>query len=382
MATIGKKHGHSRAGGNLSSHKSTLPLGQLFVFGFDGLKPCPTTIRLLSEMEACGVTLFKRNIESLEQVVALNGELTQLGSGHPTLITVDQEGGRVARLRGILTDVPPMRTIGNLSVDSSDVPYRIGAMMGRELGALGFHLDFAPDLDVDHCKADAIIGDRSFSQYPEHVGSCGSQFIKGLQGAGVAACGKHFPGHGGTEVDSHHCLPVLDADKKALMHRAILPFKEAIAANVASIMTGHIMLPNLDPDYPATVSPTILTQILRNKLGFEGVIFSDDCNMRALTDKYELKELIELGIHAGIDIFLICEYPERTIQAIEIVQELLAAGKIKEKQVTDALNRIHGLKKRYIGEAQPPELDFARMVVKSKPHQKLMQELGFPVIPA
>lgn len=362
--------------------RSTLPLGQLFVFGFDGLNPCDDTIRLLSQMDAGGVTLFARNIQSLEQVVDLNSQLTKLGSAkYPTLLTVDQEGGRVARLKGICTDLPPMRTIGDLSIDSSDIPYRIGAMMGRELGALGFNMDFAPDLDVDHCRADAIIGDRSFSQYPEHVAACGAQFIRGMQGAGMAACGKHFPGHGGTEVDSHLQMPYLDLTKKELMTRSIAPFQNAVNADVAGIMTAHITLPQVDPDFPATLSPTLIQKLLRKKLGYQGVVFSDDLKMHALADRYELREMIELGIHAGIDVFLICEDPKLSIQAIEIVDEGLASGSIKEKQVTDALHRIHKLKSKYIGEAEAPNLDFAKMVIRSKPHQKLMGELGVSLIP-
>lgn len=351
---------------------TSLPIEQLFVFGFDGLRPCKLTKELLAK-NACGVTLFAKNIESLEQVVELNSELIDCGSREfPAFISVDQEGGRVARLRDICTNLPPMRTLGLEAVDNTDLLYRVGAMVARELTALGFHMDFAPCVDIDHCHDKAIIGDRSFSQYAEVVANSAEQFIAGMQDAGLAACAKHFPGHGGTIVDSHFDLPQLSRNKKSLVQHELVPFKKAIEGHVAGIMTAHIMLSQIDDTYPSTMSKTILTGLLRKHLGYQGTVFSDDLNMKAIADRYDLKEIIQHGIHAGIDIFLICAHPEKTMEAIDLTKSLLSEGKISEKQVTDALKRIKSLKDKYIGTPSVPNKEDAKQIVRCKPHLELV----------
>lgn len=308
---------------------SDLPLGQLFMFGFDGLFLPQRARDLLEKDQAFGVTLFKRNIESREQVYALNRSI-------PGLISVDQEGGRVARLKGICSDIPPMREIGQAARLNPGLPHEIGLKMGRELKELGFHLDFAPVLDVDTNPKNPIIGDRSFSRDPEEVARFGAKFIQGMQSTGILACAKHFPGHGDTEVDSHLDLPVVSRGE-------LVPFQAAIQAGVACIMTAHIVVKALDPKVPATLSHAILTDLLRKKMGYEGVIISDDLEMHAVADRYSIRELVRLGLIAGVDLFLICRDLDKTRQAMDAAHDLVDRGEVPKARIIDALSRIQRL---------------------------------------
>lgn len=350
-----------------------MDVGQLFLLGFAGHSVPDVTRSLLQEERAGGVILFSRNVHDLEQVVALNSELCALGSDdQPTLISVDQEGGRVARLRGICTEVPAMRALGALSEEEPDLPYRVAAMMARELSVLGFHLDFAPVMDVDTNPDNPVIGERSFGSHAQQVAQAGAQFIRGLQQAGVAASAKHFPGHGDTEEDSHRTLPSVSHPADRLARVELPPFQAAIDVGVATIMTAHVRVPALDPDLPATLSPALLTGVLRGRLGFEGVVVSDDLEMAAVAAHWSIEELVRLGLLAGVDLFLICHDPEKQAKAIDAVRRLVASGEVPRARVEDALSRVRALKARFVGAPAPPSLQEARAVVGCHPHRALM----------
>jgi beta-N-acetylhexosaminidase len=355
-----------------------LPLGQLFVFGFDGPTPTPQAERLLVEQGAGGVILFRRNIEDLEQVVALNTRLFEIGKrcSHPLLVSVDQEGGRVARLRGICTDVPSMRTVGLAAKEDPDVPYRLGAMMARELSALGFHWDFAPVVDVDTNPQNPVIGERSFAVGTADVARIGRRFIEGMQGAGVAACAKHFPGHGDTDTDSHTALPTLPHSLARLREVELPPFAAAVEAGVASVMTAHVLFPALDADEPATLSPTILQRLLRDELGYGGVCVSDDLEMAAVANRYEVEELVRRGLLAGCDLFLICHDHDKVARAIEAAHKLVESGAVPVVRVQEALARVAALKERYVGAPAAPVLDDAQALVRCGAHTALADSLA------
>lgn len=356
---------------------SDLPLGQLFVVGFDGASVPVETRELITQERASGAILFKRNIESLEQVVELNTELFALGTEDmPMMISVDQEGGRVARLRGILTDLPPMRHIGALSADDADLPYRVGAMMARELSALGFHMDYAPVLDVDTNPDNPVIGDRSFSRDPRLVAAIGVQLIRGMQQAGVAACGKHFPGHGDTETDSHFELPRLTHDMSRLEEIELHPFRAAIEMGVASIMTAHVLFEALDSELPATLSRAVMTGLLRDRMGYDGVVISDDLEMKAVADRWDVEELVRLGLLAGVDLFLICHDHDKQARAIRAAHRLVESGEVPRESVEASIARITRLKRRFIGAPIQPSLSEARAIVRSPPHLALAERLG------
>jgi len=357
---------------------TTLPLGQLFVVGFDGHDVNDATASLFRDHGLGGAILFRRNIDSVEQVTALNTRLFELGRscGAPLIVSVDQEGGRVARLRGLMTDVPAMRAVGKAAETDPEVPYRLGAMMARELVSLGFHWDFAPVVDVDTNPNNPVIGERSFSRDAHAVARVAARFIAGMQGQGVAACAKHFPGHGDTDTDSHTALPLLPHSLERLRDVELVPFLAAKDAGVASVMTAHVMFPALDAHEPATLSPAILQRLLRDELAYDGVCVSDDLEMAAVADRYDVEVLVEKGLNAGCDLFLICHDHDKVARAVAAAHKLVAEGKVSRARVEQALRRVQALKAKYVGAPAAPSLAEAQAMLRSAPHQALADALA------
>jgi beta-N-acetylhexosaminidase len=355
-----------------------LPVGQLFVVGFAGPTLSASARSLVVDHGVGGFILFSRNIESAEQVVALNTSIFELGKQAPAplIVSVDQEGGRVARLRGIATDVPAMRVVGRAAATDPELPYRLGALMARELVALGFHWDFAPVVDVDTNPKNPVIGERSFAREPDVVGAVAARFIAGMQGQGVAACAKHFPGHGDTDVDSHLALPRLPHSLERLTSVELKPFVDAKRAGVASVMTAHVMFPALDADEPATLSRTILHKLLREQVGYDGVCVSDDLEMRAVAERYDVEVLVEKGLLAGVDCFLICHDNDKAARAIEHVHKLVESGRVPRARVEEALARVQALKQKYVGAPAAPSLAEAQAILRSAPHQEAVARLA------
>ncbi|MBK7582794.1 MAG: beta-N-acetylhexosaminidase [Myxococcales bacterium] len=290
----------------MPSTLSTLELtGQLIVGGFSGTS-LPGEMRdVLSAGRRGGVIVFKRNLPSLEAAHALNLEVIQATpAALPPFISVDQEGGRVGRLPAPFLKLPPMRALGTLA--DAELVRRIGVMLGQELSALGYNLDFAPVLDVDSNPANPIIGDRAFSSDPTQVSRLAGALAAGLESAGVMACGKHFPGHGDTLLDSHLALPFVDHSEARLRELELPPFGALARLGIASFMSAHVVYPALDPAQPATLSERIATRMLRSELGFAGVLFSDDLEMKALADRMPVEESAVRAIRAGCDALLIC----------------------------------------------------------------------------
>jgi beta-N-acetylhexosaminidase len=271
--------------------------------------------RIVGEWKTGGVILFRRNIVSPEQTHALIQELRALRS-EPLLVSVDQEGGRVQRVRAPLTVFPPMRVLGDTK--DTELALALGGQLGRELKAIGFDMDFAPVVDVDTNAENPVIGDRAFSRVPEDVSKMGCAVSTGLQSAGVYACAKHFPGHGDTREDSHKELPALPHSLERLRSVEWPPFAAAAQAKVASIMTAHVMFPALDITHPATLSEKCLS-VLRQELGFEGAIISDDLEMKAIADRYDVPAAATQAIRAGCDGLLICHTPARIHGAIDAI---------------------------------------------------------------
>ncbi len=272
--------------------------------GFEGITVPDDLAALVSAGRVGGVILFSRNIESPEQVRALTGHLHQLApEDAPLMIAIDQEGGRVQRLRSPWTEWPPMREVGDR--DDPSLTEEIARALARELSDLGIHLDFAPCVDVDTNPANPVIGDRSFGRTPACVAKHAKHFITAMQEAGVAACAKHFPGHGDTSTDSHLELPRLDHDLERLRSVELPPFQAAIEAGVASIMTAHVLFPAIDPDRPATLARNVMS-MLRDEMSYDGVVFSDDLEMKAVAERYRPGELVEGCFAAGVDALLVC----------------------------------------------------------------------------
>ena len=318
--------------------------GQLLVCGFNGARVPPELLTQLARGRRGGVILFSRNIESLEGVRACCSEIAQLGLDPAPFICVDQEGGRVRRLKAPVLPLPPMRRLGDLG--DPELTRRAGAQMGRELAALGFNVDFAPVLDVDSNPDNPIIGDRSFSRDPALVARHGAALAEGLEGAGVMACGKHYPGHGDTDLDSHLDLPRVSAPRERLDALELAPFR-ALSGRVASLMSAHVVYDALDPDRPATLSAKIATKLLRGELGFEGVLFSDDLEMRALADRHSVEHSAVEAIRAGCDALLICSRGDWQERAHRALMEAADADAAFHDRCREAAGRVLAARQRF-----------------------------------
>jgi beta-N-acetylhexosaminidase len=278
--------------------------GQLIVGGFDG-ETLPARFRdALRARHRAGAILFRRNLSTLEGTRALCAALIEADTDAPPFIAIDEEGGRVGRLPAPYTRLPPMRSLAATS--TLQELERVGDQLGSTLASLGFNLDFAPILDVDTNPANPIIGDRAFSADPHEAASRALAFAAGL-GRHVLTCGKHFPGHGDTHLDSHLALPVVDHDEARLRAIELVPFAAACPLRVDSMMSAHIVVNALDRGIPATLSRRVCTTLLRDELGFEGLLFSDDLEMKAVADMFPIEESAVRSIEAGCDVLLICK---------------------------------------------------------------------------
>jgi beta-N-acetylhexosaminidase len=288
--------------------------GSLVIGGFHGTSLPDAFARALSDRRRGGAILFKRNMPGGPTQVAALTRAIHAAAGETPIIGVDQEGGRVARLGPPLLEVPPMRTVA--SWGDTAIAERIAHAVGRELAGLGFTIDFAPVLDINTCADNPAIGDRAFGDTPEACAAFGVAWIGGLQRAGVLACGKHFPGHGDTAKDSHFDLPVVDRPLGHLDRVELEPFRAAAAAGVGSMMTAHVVYPAVDAALPATLSHAACTG-LRERIGFRGMLISDDLEMRAIAARWSIEDAAVQAIEAGCDALLICSDDERQDRAVE-----------------------------------------------------------------
>ena len=314
--------------------------GQLLFVGLPGHTVSPDVAALVRAGRVGGVVLFGRNVRDPAQVRALVAELHDLAPPDaPLVVGLDQEGGRVQRLRAPWTEWPPMRVLGEGLPEETG---RVARALAVELRDAGFDLDFAPVVDVDSNPDNPVIGDRSFASTPERVAAHARAFVEAMQAEGVAACAKHFPGHGDTDLDSHLALPRLDLDAARLREVELPPFRAAIEAGVASVMTAHVLFARLDDKRPATLSPDVMA-ILRHELGFEGVVFSDDIEMRALADHWSARTCSIGALEAGVDSILVCSKPE-------LRDEVLAHLEAAPDALLEApLERVRALKDRFAG---------------------------------
>src|SRR4051812_3020612 len=322
-------------------------IGQLLIAGFNGHQLSPELRSLAREFGLGGVILFARNIAEPEQVAEVAFEASRLMPELPAWVSVDQEGGRVARLKAPFTEWPPMATLGR----SGDLRLaeRFARALAAELRAVGVTLDYAPVLDVHTNSRNPIIGDRALSGKAEEVARFGAALIETLQTEGIAACGKHFPGHGDTSTDSHLELPLVEHPPDRLRQVEFLPFRAAVEARVATIMTAHVLVPALDEKRPATLSRRIVYELLRDELGYDGVILSDDLEMKAIANQYTVPSAAVLAIEAGCDGVLICSGDHDTqAAALESLVHAVEDGRLPYGRVEDALRRQQRAKERFL----------------------------------
>ena len=327
----------------------TLPqkIGQMLLFGW---QTDAQAAALIDDLHVGGVVLMGRNIQPPEQMKATIATLQSRAevSGLPPLfVAVDQEGGRVQRLGP--PHYPKRSTAREIGQSGPEMARAAAREIGTELQEVGFNWDFAPVLDVDSNPLNPVIGNRSYGCDPEQVAVCGAAAVRGFQDeAGILACGKHFPGHGDTDTDSHFALPRIAHDLAHLEAVEMVPLRATIEAGLAAVMTSHILFPALDPILPATLSPAILTGLLREKLGFGGLIITDDLEMKGVADGWGAAEAAVLAVEAGADVLLCCHSWEtqKTIQAALLAA--VARGRISDSRLDESLARIAAAKGRWI----------------------------------
>jgi len=351
-------------------------IGQLLIGSLPGTTITPELRSIAREFSLGGVILFGRNIEAPEQVAELSHDVQSMSTELPLWVSVDQEGGRVARLRAPFTEWPPMAVLGRSG--DRELARRFGAALGAELRAVGISLDYAPVLDIHTNPRNPVIGDRALAEDAESVARLGVAVIEGLQGVGVAACGKHFPGHGDTAVDSHLELPLVEHPPDRIRRVECVPFIEAIRAGVAFIMTAHVLVPSFDEERPATLSPRLVGALLRRELGFGGVILSDDLEMKAIAATYAVPEAAVAAVAAGCDGLLVCSGDIETQAAtLEALVHAVEDGRLAYSRLEDALARLRRAKERFL--ATPVAAggrDALRRVVGCDEHRRIVDEMS------
>ncbi|WP_458123178.1 beta-N-acetylhexosaminidase [Paenibacillus sp. Z3-2] len=318
-------------------------VGQLFMCGFHGQHADEQITRLIREYHVGGVIYFRRNVESVNQLTRLSAELQGIAAevGElPLMISVDQEGGMVARIdKDGVTQVP-----GNMALGATGNPeytLECARILGRELKSIGIDMNLAPVVDVNNNALNPVIGVRSYGENAERVAEHGAAAITGYQSQGIAATAKHFPGHGDTTVDSHLGMVTVPHDRKRLEQIELLPFHRAIEAGVDAIMTAHVIFPAIEPEpVPATLSHKVLTGLLREEMGFEGIIITDCLEMHAISKPYGVAEGAIRAVEAGADLILVSHTLQDQVAAVEAVVRAVRTGRITEEVINKSLERI------------------------------------------
>jgi beta-N-acetylhexosaminidase len=340
------------------------------VVGFDGTEP-PMEVVELNRQGVAGAILFRRNVASPVQIAELCAELKRAAE-RPYLLCVDQEGGAVARLRGPpFTEVPSMRRLGERCDEA--LARDVGRLLAREVRAAGIDVNFAPVLDVDTNPANPVIGDRSLSRDPSVVARLGVALAQAMESEGVASCGKHFPGHGDTSQDSHLTLPRLPHGMERLEQVELVPFKAYARAKLASLMTAHVVFEALDSGVPATFSEEAQTGLVRRKLGFEGVLISDDLEMKAISDHHGMDEAAVRSILAGVDLLLVCRQADRQQRAIDGLAREAGRSPSFQARLSEAAGRVALLASRFARGPADPKSGLAAL--DSAEHRSLVERV-------
>lgn len=341
-------------------------LGQLFVFGFDALNINDHALNLIKKYKAGNIILFARNIKTPEQVFNLNQNLQKLAMkelGIPLIISTDQEGGMVTRIKSGGTFFPGAMTLG--ASCNSDNSYLSGKYMGQELRALGINMNLAPVLDINNNPYNPVIGVRSYSDQKEVVSTYGIEFIKGLQ-ENVIATAKHFPGHGDTKVDSHLALPEINKSLDEITDLELVPFKEAIESGLKAIMSSHINFPSLTENgLPTTLSKNVLTGLLREKLQFDGLIITDCMQMKAIQKHYTTPKGVVMAIEAGANLVCVSHSEELQTKSIELLKKEVLENKISMELIDERVSRILEYKKKNLNINLDNSYDSVKNIVEN-----------------
>ena len=302
-------------------------VGQLLVVGVEGTSPGEDARRAIQDFHAGGVILFSHNVDSAQQLTAFTNGLKALNSNPlPLFLCVDQEGGRVSRMPSEVAALPAAYDY----IQAGGDPGALGQVLGWQCAAFGFNVDCAPVLDVWSNPANTVIGKRAMAKEADTAAACGAQAVQALAQQSVIPVGKHFPGHGDTQTDSHVGLPQVDKTLEELEQLELIPFRQAMDNGLEAVMVSHILLSQIDPDLPASLSPAVVTRLLREELGFQGVVFTDDLTMGAITQSWDMGQAAVLAVQAGCDLVLVCHgadnLPRPSLRRRERATQPPAAG--------------------------------------------------------
>lgn len=331
-------------------------IGQMLLVGFEGLQAPQYILDWLTEGRVGGIILFARNVATPEQLAELVRSLRR-AARHPLLIAIDQEGGIVARLRHGFTESPGAMALG--AADSEVLAERVAAALGAELHALGINFNLAPVVDIGHDSSNPVISTRTLGIDPARVSRLAVAQVRGFQRAGVGACAKHFPGHGNTPTDSHVSLPVVSGSVDFLWQHDLIPFRAAVEAGIASVMISHVKFEAIDPDYPSTLSPAIITGLLRHEIGFDGLVVTDCMEMQAITQNYGAGESAVLAALAGADAMFFSHTRANQEAAYNALLDAAESGRLPLERIEQAIAHINAFTSRYPG-GEPGDLSVIR----------------------
>lgn len=322
-------------------------IGQMLLVGIDGTQLDSQAKRMIAEDNVGGIILYKDNIQSLKSMVTLINDLKKSNHDNPVplFMSVDQEGGKVSRMSEEYAAMPGSGKVGEAG--NPDSARTMGSLLAREVLSAGFNMNFAPVLDINSNPDNPVIGDRSFGSTAGVVTPLGIAEMKGIAEAGVIPVVKHFPGHGDTSVDSHLELPVVNKTAAGLAKLEWLPFQAAIQEQADAVMVAHILYPKLDPDKPASLSKPIIGELLRDQMGFDGVVITDDLTMGAITDHYTLAAAAVDTVLAGSDILLIAHEYKNEQAARQALLASVKDGTIAETRIDESVYRILALKQKF-----------------------------------
>jgi len=335
---------------NVDSAKKVL--GELFLVGFNGYELSDDTAAFLSQAQIGGAILFSNNYDIPSQLAELTNQIQECRTTEfPLWIGVDHEGGRVQRFKKGFTKIPDAASIG--ATNSPKLAFEIAEIMAKELRTVGVNLNFVPVCDIASNPKNPVIGNRSFGANEDIVSKMASGFLRGHLVQGVQACVKHFPGHGDTNTDSHLALPKVDTSLEILKNRELKPFSKAFKSHCSMVMTAHILNPNIDPEFPATLSSKTIRELLRKEMRFSRVVVTDDMEMKAITDNFGTEDAPRLALEAGCDL-LIYRSEAKARHAYEALIHALEAGKLSADVVIEAANRVKELKKDFFTQPYRP----------------------------
>ncbi len=353
-------------------------IGQLLMVGFWGITPSQEIVDLIQRYQVGNILLFSRNVRDARQVLELTQTLQMIakeaGQRYPLLIAIDQENGIVQRLGEVVTIFPGNMALG--AIGTEEMAYNVALATGHELKALGIDLNLAPVVDVNNNPANPVIGVRSFGEDPQQVARLGAAMVKGYHTAGILSCLKHFPGHGDTTVDSHLALPTIPYSLERLAALELVPFRGGIEAGAEIVMLAHVAFPALTErdTLPATLAPTIVRGLLREQIGFNGVILSDCMEMKAISDTFGTERATVMALQAGVDLVLVSHHYALQQGSVEAIQAAIQTHELSSHILQQAAEHVLSLKARYLSWNDLPATKTVPAIIGCEKHVQLQSQ--------